>query len=167
MVETGSKSRTWASPSATGRCSTPRGTIRNSPSRNGTVLSRNSMLKAPRTTRNISSSASCLCQMKPPWNLTSLTCWPFNSPTILGSQGAEKRESLSSRLTLSIRYTAARLPRDPLRDLLRQAPELQDHLVQALAGVAHVLVEVLVHERQRDGGAEFPRAAQQGLDHER
>src|SRR5262249_16002716 len=41
-VEAGSNRRTWTSSSATGRCSTPRGTMRNSPASSQTERSRNS-----------------------------------------------------------------------------------------------------------------------------
>ena len=58
-VDAGSKSRIQRSSSATGLCSTPRGTTMNSPSWSDTVLSRNSMRNRPFTTRNISSSFSC------------------------------------------------------------------------------------------------------------
>ena len=83
-VPAGSNSISDTSASAFGQCSTPRGTTRNSPSPIRTVLSRNCMSKAPCSTRNISSSASCECQTNSPWNFTSLTCWPFSSPTIFG-----------------------------------------------------------------------------------
>ena len=39
-----------------------------------------------------------------PWNLTSLTCWPFNSPTIFGCQCSLNRENFSRRLILSMSF---------------------------------------------------------------
>jgi N-acetylglutamate synthase-like GNAT family acetyltransferase len=57
-VVPGSNNSTCASSSATGRCSTPRGTIRNSPVSSHTCRSRNSMRNRPLTTRNSSSSSS-------------------------------------------------------------------------------------------------------------
>src|SRR5262249_15763650 len=37
-----------------------------------------------------------------PWNFTSLTCWLFSSPTILGCHDSVKRANFSDRLILSI-----------------------------------------------------------------
>src|SRR3954452_19140685 len=70
-VDVGSNRRTCASSSATGRCSTPRGAIRNSPSSSQTCRSRNSIRNRPFTTRKSSSSWSWWCQTNGPWNLTS------------------------------------------------------------------------------------------------
>src|SRR5215469_9256680 len=57
-VVSGSNSSSQHSSSATGLCSTPRGTTMNSPSSIHSWRSRNSMRKRPFTTRNISSSLS-------------------------------------------------------------------------------------------------------------
>src|SRR5262245_28339515 len=100
-VEAGSNSRTCASSSATGRCSTPRGTIRNSPSSSQTCRSRNSLRNRPLTTRKSSSSWSWWCQTNGPWNLTSFTSWPFSSPTIFGFHWSLNCASFSPRFTFS------------------------------------------------------------------
>src|ERR1700675_3455077 len=54
-VDFGSNSRTCVSSSETGRCSTPRGTMINSPGPTSSSWSRNFIRKLPATTMNISS----------------------------------------------------------------------------------------------------------------
>src|SRR5215210_4175924 len=100
-VEAGSKSITCTSSSATGRCSTPRGTTIISPSSNHTSRSRNSILSRPSITKNSSSSSSWWCQENSPRSFTSFTCWPFSSPTTFGLQCSSKSESFSATFTFS------------------------------------------------------------------
>src|SRR5881227_989960 len=57
------------------------------------------MRKRPFTTRKSSSSWSWWCQTNDPRNLTSFTCWPFNSPTIFGFHCPLNSASFSARLT--------------------------------------------------------------------
>src|SRR6185436_6391293 len=66
----GSNNRTSTSSSATVRCSTPCGTMSNSPGASSTERSRKSTRSRPRTTRKSSSSASWWCQTNSPWHLT-------------------------------------------------------------------------------------------------
>src|SRR5439155_8178740 len=112
-VVAGSNRTPWTSSSATGRWSVWRGTMMNSPSSTGTRRSRNSIVNRPLWTRKSSSSFSCWCQTNGPWNLTSFTCCPFNSPTIFGSQWEVNNENFCDRLTLSIG------PLDVLASVLR------------------------------------------------
>src|SRR5947208_2455134 len=91
----------------------PRGTMMNSPFSTGTRRSRNSIANRPLWTRKSSSSCSCRCQSNGPWNLTSFTCCPFNSPTIFGSQWDVNRENFCDRLTLSMRPPTRTTPGEP------------------------------------------------------
>src|SRR5262249_40140737 len=88
--------------SATGQCSTPRGTTMNSPGPSSRSPVRNRMRNRPSTTRNSSSSASWWCQMNSPLSLTSLTCMSLISPTILGDQCSLRRLKRSARFTTLI-----------------------------------------------------------------
>src|SRR5262249_20670942 len=51
---------------------------------------------SPATTRNISSSRSCLCHTNSPWKRTSFTIWPFSSPTTFGFHISWNRENVSA-----------------------------------------------------------------------
>ncbi len=101
-VVAGSKSITETSFSATGLCSVPFGTIKNSFLWITIVLSRSSIFKTPSSTKNISSSSSCLCQTNSPLNFASLTCCPLSSPTIFGLQYSENSFNFSAITTFSI-----------------------------------------------------------------
>src|SRR6266849_4899090 len=83
-VDLGSISTMWTSSSAAGQCSTPLGTMTNSPSRTMASWSRNFMRSVPLTTRNNSSSTSWWCQMNSPLSLTALTCMSLISPMTRG-----------------------------------------------------------------------------------
>ena len=71
-VPFGSKKRTSTSSFAKGLCSTPFGTITNSPASIVRISVFSSMNNRPERTRNSSSSLSCLCQMKSPLKLGDL-----------------------------------------------------------------------------------------------
>src|SRR5687768_15489462 len=105
LVAAGSKSSTWTSSSAAVRCSTPRGTMTNSPSASDTMRSRNSTRNVPRTTRKSSSSRSWWCHTNSPLNLTSFTSCPFSSPTTLGRQYSPICDSFAARFTLYMLVT--------------------------------------------------------------
>jgi len=77
--------------SATGRCSTPRGTTRNSPSSIHSCRSRNSMRKRPLTTREhfIFPTHDGETRTQTPRILSSLTYCPFSSAAIYGFQCSE------------------------------------------------------------------------------
>src|SRR5262249_13162451 len=91
-----------------------------------TCRSRNSMRKRPLTTRKSSSSWSWGCQTNGPWNLTSFTCWPFNSPTTFGFHGALNSASFSARLSFSGTILLPLL-RPPVHALPRRSQEVDGH----------------------------------------
>jgi len=121
-VPFGSNSITETSCSATGLCSTPRGTMMNSPSCTSTCFSRNSSVSCPLSTKNISSSLSCLCHTNGPINLANLTCCPFSSPTIFGLQWSLKSANFCAIFTFSIgNEFSLRSQCTMLRELFRNA----------------------------------------------
>src|ERR1044071_5534349 len=81
----------------------------NSPSPSRTSPSRRRMVISPLTTKNISSSVSCLCQTKSPRNLTSLTYASLTSPAIFGLQCSVKSPNFSDKLTFSIIFLSLSL----------------------------------------------------------
>ncbi len=83
-VPRGSMSRTWSSSSATGRCSTPRGTTYMSPGPRSTEPLRSSIRIRPASIRKNSSVSSCRCQLKTPLTFTSIRLFSLNVPTVRG-----------------------------------------------------------------------------------
>ncbi len=90
-------SSTSAPSSATGQCSTPRGTTYNCPGPSVTSPSRMRIVTLPFSTRKKSSVSSCLCQVNSPFSLATIRSWPLNWPTTRGCQGSLKVASFSAR----------------------------------------------------------------------
>ena len=101
-VVLGSTRRTAVPSSATGWCSTPRGTMISSPGHRISSRSRKRIVSRPVTTRNSSSSASWWCHTNSPSSLASFTWTSFTSPTMRGLQRSSNELSFCARFTFSI-----------------------------------------------------------------